>query len=79
MMRAKFFRERGIFRAASDGRCAMAKFVRELDAEMTKPADTLHSDEIAGTVRQRSCGSKRNAADDSFAASKLLRKPERWQ
>jgi hypothetical protein len=48
-MRAKFFRERGIFRAASDNRSAIAKFVRELDAEMAKPADTLHSAEIAGT------------------------------
>jgi hypothetical protein len=49
VMRGKFFRERGIFRAASDSRYAIAKFVRELDAEMAKPADTLHSDEIAGT------------------------------
>jgi len=48
-MRAKFFREHGIFRAASDSRYAIAKSVRELDAEMAKPADTLHSDEIAGT------------------------------
>jgi hypothetical protein len=56
VVRAKFFRERGILRAAPDGRHTIAKFIRELDAEMAKSADTLHGNQIA---RTRSAVAKR--------------------
>ena len=50
VVRAKFFRERGILRAAPDGGHTIAKFIRELDAEMAKSADTPHGNQIARTA-----------------------------
>ena len=48
-MRAKFFREHGIFSAASNCRHSIAKLIRELHSQVPQPANSLHRDEIAGT------------------------------
>ena len=47
-MRSKLFRQRGFSRATRDCGDAIAKFVRELNAKVPEPADSLNGDKIAG-------------------------------
>src|SRR3989441_1021668 len=46
--RAGFLCQRRVSRPASDGRDLVAKLARELNSQMTQPADPQHSHEIAG-------------------------------
>src|SRR5215475_4982926 len=46
-MRAQSFRERGIIWTTPDRRDSIAELVCELNSQVAKPADSLHSDKIA--------------------------------
>src|SRR5207244_3401703 len=46
--RSELLCERSVFGPTTDSRNLVTEFVRELNAQMTKSADTLDSDEVAG-------------------------------
>jgi hypothetical protein len=47
-MRAKLLREYGVLWPAPDGRDLVAELLRELNAKVPEPTDTLDGDEITG-------------------------------
>ena len=49
VMRAKLFRELGIFWAAADGRDGKSKFISELNSKMAQTADALYRHQISRT------------------------------